>query len=84
MMNIRERHRRYAQKIVWQQFINYSTIVVALACSLGSLSGRWQAGALFVLGTILLLAGIMRLIRLRADQQLRMGKKALSPTRLFP
>ena len=35
-------------------------------------------------GPLLILAGVMRLVRLRAEQQLKMGKKALSPPRLFP
>ena len=79
-----ERHRQYAKSIAWQQYINYSTIVIGLACYLGSLSDQWQTGALLVVGTLLILAGVMRLVRLRAEQQLKMGKKALSPPRLFP
>jgi len=84
MINARARHHQYVKRIAWQQYINYSTIVVALACYLTILSDQWQAGAIFVLGTMLSLAGIMQLIRLRADQLLRMGKRAFSPNRLFP
>lgn len=84
MTNEPEGHQQYAKRIAWHQYINYSTIVVGLACYFATFSGQWQAGALWVVGTLLVLAGVMRLIRLRAEQQLKIGKKALSPPQLFP
>ena len=79
-----ERHQHYVKNIVKQQYIIYSTVIAGLAYYVSTFFGQWLACVPFVAGTLLILVGVMKLIKLRAEEQLKIWEKMLSPTRFFP
>lgn len=82
-MSTHEKDRHYVVNFVWQQYINYSTVIIALSCYLGYTSGAWQMWAILSLAILFALSVVMGLVRLRAEQLFRL-KDDPSPTQTFP
>jgi hypothetical protein len=74
---------QFIKQSAWLKFINLSTAIVGLAMYIAFDSNDWQRIMFLSLGALVILAGLMVLIRLQAEQRLK-ESKPLVPKRQFP
>lgn len=73
----------FIKQTAWLKFINLSTAIVGLAIYISCDANDWKKIMLLSLGALVILAGLMVLIRLQAEQRLK-NSTSLAPMQLFP